>query len=397
MREGEQSPTLRIALVCPYSLSRPGGVQGQVVGLARVLDERGHQVTVFAPVDNVADAPDDINLVVSGRSVPLPSNGSRAPVSVSPRAVAHAVSALQLGRFDVVHVHEPFSPGLPYGLLVARDIPPLVATFHRSGGSFFYSALRPVAKLAARRFAVRCAVSEAARETAVEAIGGEYEVLFNGVEIDRFRNAERWPKQGPTILFLGRHEERKGLRVLLDGFGILTGAEATERRMGSVGATSVDSPILWIAGNGPETEWLRRLYPESPTVHWLGVLSEEEKVKRLAAADVLCAPSLGGESFGMVLLEAMAARTLVVASDIDGYRDAAGADAVLVPPGDRFALAEALESALAPGEAGGAGAALDPRPDRLAAASARAEGWSMKRLVERYETLYWSVTVRPTR
>lgn len=402
MREGEQSPTLRIALVCPYSLSRPGGVQGQVVGLARVLDERGHQVTVFAPVDNVADAPDDINLVVSGRSVPLPSNGSRAPVSVSPRAVAHAVSALQLGRFDVVHVHEPFSPGLPYGLLVARDIPPLVATFHRSGGSFFYSALRPVAKLAARRFAVRCAVSEAARETAVEAIGGEYEVLFNGVEIDRFRNAERWPKQGPTILFLGRHEERKGLRVLLDGFGILTGAEATERRMGavgatSVGATSVDSPILWIAGNGPETEWLRRLYPESPTVHWLGVLSEEEKVKRLAAADVLCAPSLGGESFGMVLLEAMAARTLVVASDIDGYRDAAGADAVLVPPGDRFALAEALESALAPGEAGGAGAALDPRPDRLAAASARAEGWSMKRLVERYETLYRSVTVRPTR
>jgi len=88
---------------------------------------------------------------------------------------------------------------------------------------------------------------------------------------------------------------------------------------------------------------------------------------------------------------------MVVASDIDGYRDAAGADAVLVPPGDRFALAEALESALAPGEAGGAGAALDPRPDRLAAASARAEGWSMKRLVERYETLYWSVTVRPTR
>ncbi len=132
-------------------------------------------------------------------------------------------------------------------------------------------------------------------------------------------------------------------------------------------------------------------------MHWLGVLSEEEKVKRLAAADVLCAPSLGGESFGMVLLEAMAARTLVVASDIDGYRDAAGADAVLVPPGDRFALAEALESALAPGEAAAAGAALDPRPDRLAAASARAEGWSMKRLVERYETLYWSVTVRPTR
>ncbi|HWE71045.1 MAG TPA: glycosyltransferase family 4 protein [Acidimicrobiales bacterium] len=376
------SPTLRIALVCPYSLSRPGGVQGQVMGLSRVLSERGHPVTVFAPLDDVADVPDGIDLVVSGRSVPVPANGSRAPVSLSPIAVVHGVKALRGGRFDVVHVHEPFAPGLPYGLLVASGIPPLVATFHRSGSSVLYSLLGPVAKLAARRFAVRCAVSDAARQTAAAAIGGDYQVLFNGVEVDRFRDADPWPKDGPTILFLGRHEARKGLRVLLEACGSLTGGGAPT--------------VLWIAGDGPETESLQRRFPESPSIRWLGVLTEEEKVRRLAAADVLCAPSLGGESFGMVLLEAMAASTLVVASDIAGYRDVVGGDAVLVPPGDALALTEALDSVLMPTERRRDGGG-DPRPARLAAASARAEQWSMNRLAERYEMLYWSAAVRPAR
>ncbi|HVB93176.1 MAG TPA: glycosyltransferase family 4 protein [Acidimicrobiales bacterium] len=382
------SASLRVALVCPYSLSRPGGVQGQVMGLSRVLTQRGHSATVFAPIDDAADVPDGIDLVASGRSVAVPSNGSRAPVSLSPLAAARAVRALRRGRFDVVHVHEPFAPGLPYGLLVASDIPPLVATFHRSGASVFYSLLGPVAKLAARRFTVRCAVSEAARQTAAAAIGGEYVVLFNGVEVDRYRDADPWPKDGTTILFLGRHEERKGLRVLLEACGALTGA--------GEGAGAGDA-VLWIAGDGPETEPLQRRFPESPKIRWLGVLPEEEKVRRLAAADVLCAPSLGGESFGMVLLEAMAANTLVVASDIDGYRDVAGGDAVLVPPGDARALARALASILAPGEGGGDAGRGDPGPARLAAASARAQEWSMNRLAERYETLYRSAAVRPGR
>lgn len=386
------SPNLRVALVCPYSLSRPGGVQGQVTGLSRVLTERGHSVTVFAPVDDVADRPEGIDLVVTGRSVPVPANGSRAPVSLSPMAAAHGVRAVRRGRFDVVHVHEPFAPGLPYGLLAAPGIPPLVATFHRSGASLFYSLLGPLAKLAARRFAVRCAVSEAARQTAAEAIGGEYQVLFNGVEVDRFRHADPWPTDGPTILFLGRHEERKGLRVLLEAGRSLIGAGT-----GADGGTEAAGAVLWIAGDGPETESLKRRFPESPTVRWLGVVAEEEKARRLAGADVLCAPSLGGESFGMVLLEAMAANTLVVASDIDGYRDVVGGDAVLVPPGDGRALAGALESILAVGDEGTGAGDGDPRPARRAAASARAEQWSMNRLAERYETLYWSAAVRSAR
>jgi phosphatidyl-myo-inositol alpha-mannosyltransferase len=407
-------PALRVALVCPYSLSRPGGVQGQVTGLARALTQRGHRVTVFAPIDDPADAPEGIDLVVAGHSVPLPANGSRAPVSISPRAAAHAVAALRRGGYDVVHVHEPFSPGLPYALLLARGVPPLVATFHRSGGSFFYSVLRPLARRRAdHRFAARCAVSEAARQTADHAVGGEYTVLFNGVEIERFRDADPWPTEGPTVLFLGRHEERKGLRILLEAFAILAGIDRlTRRRRSSRGgrdaavrrglateapvAEGGTAPILWIAGNGPETEWLQRLHPESTQIRWLGILNEEEKVRRLAAADVLCAPSLGGESFGMVLLEAMAARTLVVASDIDGYRDAVGEDAVLVPPGEPAALADALASALVPSpgpDAGEAGGRPDPRADRLAAGSARAERWSMSDLAERYEAIYGDVSV----
>jgi len=377
---------LRIALVCPYSLSRPGGVQGQVLGLARAFVADGHRVTVFAPIDDHVDLPEGVDLVVTGRSVPLPSNGSRAPVSLSPRAAYRSVRSLRAGRFDVVHVHEPFSPGLPYALLLVGGLPPMVATFHRSGDSIFYTLLKPLARRRARRYAVRCAVSEAARTTAQRALDGEYVVLFNGVEIERYRDAEPWPTDGPTVLFLGRHEERKGLGVLLDAFALPSGA-VSERVVGST---------LWIAGDGPETERLRRLHPGSDRIRWLGVLSEEEKVRRLTAADILCAPSLGGESFGMVLVEAMAARTRVVASDIDGYRDAAGSDAVLVPPGDPSALADALGAVLerpAPDDAD------DPGLEReavLDSASARAERWSMRGLADRYEAIYRDLVVGET-
>jgi phosphatidylinositol alpha-mannosyltransferase len=384
---GDGSSGLGVALVCPYSLSRPGGVQGQVMGLARALEARGHHATVFAPLDDPGDAPNGIDLVVTGHSVSLPANGSVAPVSVSPRAVGRALGAVRAGHFDVVHVHEPFSPGLPYGLLVAKDLPPEVATFHRSGGSLFYTVLRPLTtSLARRRFAVRCAVSEAARETAHAAVGGDYVVLFNGVEVDRYADAVPWPTTGPTALFLGRHEERKGLQVLLDAFTQLTGAPVPDT--GADGGTAAVSPTLWVAGDGPDTDSLRRRYPDSPTLHWLGVLTEEEKLRRLAGADVLCAPSLGGESFGMVLLEAMAAGTPVIASDIPGYRDAAGGKARLVRPGDASALADALGDALGPVDK----AEAHRRQQGLADGAARAREWSMDRLAERYESLYRGVT-----
>ena len=157
--------------------------------------------------------------------------------------------------------------------------------------------------------------------------------------------------------------------------------------------------MLWIAGDGPLTESLRRSHPESPAVHWLGVLSDEEKVRRLVAADILCAPSLGGESFGLVLLEAMAARTVAVASDIDGYRQAAGDSAVLVPPDDPRSLSEALSGVLATELAvvpGMTARRPDSRRRWLSAAAERAGGWSMERWPGSTRTLYGSALVGPS-
>jgi phosphatidyl-myo-inositol alpha-mannosyltransferase len=375
------SPSWRVALVCPYSLSRPGGVQGQVLGLARTLGRRGHRPTVFAPLDgppptgSVPTGP-ALDVVATGRSVSLPANGSVAPVTRSVPAVVRGVRAIRSGGYDVVHIHEPFTPGLAYGLMLAGGVPPMVGTFHRSGKSSLYAALGPVARRMASRLAVRCAVSEAARGTASDALGGAYEVGFNGVEVDGYRDVDPWPTDRPTVLFLGRHEPRKGLRYLLQAFDHLDTVGEAGRSTGRSGP-----PVLWVAGDGPETAELRRLHPESDRVRWLGVLSEEEKVRRLVAADVLCAPSVGGESFGMVLVEAMAAGTAVVASDIDGYRDAAGGHAVLVPPGDAGALTRALAGVLVGGATG------------LDEAGRWASHWSMDGLAAWYEDIYRAAMV----
>jgi phosphatidylinositol alpha-mannosyltransferase len=210
-------------------------------------------------------------------------------------------------------------------------------------------------------------VSDDAKALAQRYVPGDYEVLWNGVEVARYRQTEPYKAEQPTILFCGRHEPRKGLSVLLQAMAELP-----------------EAVHLWIASDGPETASLRAAHGRDPRVTWLGRLSDDEKIARLAGADVFCAPSLHGESFGVVLIEAMAARTPVVASDIPGYRNVAreGVDALLVPPGDVEALATALRSVLAD-------SAL---ADRLrASGAARADEFSMEGLadvyVQRYETL----------
>jgi len=365
---------MRVAMICPYSLSRPGGVQGQVAGLARSMRRMGHEVAVLAPEDGDGGAPrrghggfDGTHVV--GGSLQLRSNGSVAPVALSPRTAWRVERFVRESAPDVVHLHEPMAPVAGYGCLLERPAP-LVGTYHRSGDSRWYRILRPLAGWANGRLDVRCAVSEAARETAAAAMGGSYRVLFNGVEVTRFHGAVPFPTETTTVLYLGRHEERKGLRVLLAAFSELPGPS-----------------VLWVAGDGPDTHALRRLYPGSERVRWLGVLTEEEVASRLAGADVLCAPSLRGESFGMVLLEAMAAGCAVVASDLPGYRSAAGGHAVLVPPGDVAALAKALAEVLA-AVTEGTGCSS---PAALEAGLHRAEGWSMDRLAERYAEIYAEV------
>ena len=366
---------MKIAMLSPYSLSRPGGVQGQVLGLARALRSLGHQVTVVGPgeLDPLESDPveasggsDHPDVFVMGRPTGLRSNGSVAPVTVSPGAALRAERFVRFGGFDVLHVHEPLAPVAAYGF-VARASVPMVGTYHRAGVSRWVPLLKPLVYAVGSRLQVRVAVSEAARDTAMRSSKGEYEVLYNGVDMERFARAEPAPSDRPTVLFLGRHETRKGLSVLLDAFALL------ER-----------PAVLWVAGDGPQSEVQHRRHPESDRVKWLGILNEEEVTARLLGADVLCAPSLRGESFGMVVLEGMAARCAVVASDLPGYRSAAGGHAVLVPPGDVSALSRALGVALADVVEGGGRSS----PEALKAAEVHANGWSMKGLAERYVDVY---------
>jgi phosphatidylinositol alpha-mannosyltransferase len=351
---------VKIAMLSPYSLSRPGGVQGQVFGLGRALRALGHDVTILGPDDDFDD------VFVVGRPTGLRSNGSVAPVSISPMSAVHAERFVRKGGFDVLHLHEPLAPMSPYGFVLTAPVP-MVGTFHRSGVSRWVHVFKPLAQLVGRRLQVRVAVSEAAADTGRRSTAGDFEVLFNGVDMDRFVTVEPTPTDRPTILFLGRHETRKGLSILLDAFAKL------------------DRPAtLWVAGDGPNSEVQRRRHPESDRVKWLGMLTDEEVAARLAGADVLCAPSLRGESFGMVVLEGMAARCAVVASDLEGYRSAAGGHAALVPPGDVNALSRALGVALADvAEKGG-----QSSPESLKAAEGHAQGWSMEALAERYVEVY---------
>jgi phosphatidylinositol alpha-mannosyltransferase len=270
------------------------------------------------------------------------------------------------GGFDVLHVHEPLAPVAAYGFVLHASVP-MVGTYHRAGVSRWVPLLKPLVYAVGSRLQVRVAVSEAARDTAMRSSKGEYEVLYNGVDMDRFAQGEPVPSDRPTVLFLGRHETRKGLGVLLDAFA------------------TVDRPaVLWVAGDGPDSEVQRRRHPESDRIRWLGLLSDAEVADRLAGADVLCAPSLRGESFGMVVLEGLAAGCAVVASDLEGYRSAAGGHAALVPPGDAGALGRALGIALADVVEGSGQSSVEARK----AAMAHAQEWSMEALAERYVDAY---------
>jgi len=374
---------MRVALLCPYSVSHPGGVQGQVAGLGVALAAAGHDVTVLAPCDGevvVAGLGREgglhgPRLVELGRSIKVPANGSVAPLALTPAASARALRVVRHGGFDVLHLHEPLAPGPGLACLVGTALPK-VGTFHRAGASAAYRLLGPLARRAAGRLQARCAVSDEARATAEEALGGSCEVVGNGIDLERFTTVAPAPAPGPTVLFVGRHEPRKGLGVLLEALARMAPAAR---------------PVCWVAGEGPETEALRRRYPPGAGLIWLGRVGDDELAARLAGAHILCAPSLGGESFGVVLLEAMAARAAVVASDLPGYAAVVGSHGVLVPPGDAAALAAALTTVVADA-AGGTGRCA---PAALEAARTHAAHWSMPRVAERYAAIYRRVTGTP--
>jgi phosphatidylinositol alpha-mannosyltransferase len=329
---------MRIALVCPYSCTKPGGVQTQVLGLARALASCGDEVAVVAPAETagIAGRLDAEGLggaaffkVGTGTSVSV--NGSQAPISPWPTTMARTLSALRAFSPDVVHVHEPLVPGPSLAATVFGP-KPVVGTFHRSGIDLAYRSYGHVAGACGHRLAAAFAVSQEAALTAracVARLPEHVGIIPNGVEVERLASTRPWPTSGSTLAFVGRHESRKGLGVLLDAFDLVP---PTTR--------------LWVMGDGPETESLRSGSAGNARIEWLGVVGDEERAARMAGADLLIAPSLGGESFGVVLLEAMAVGTAVVASDVAGYRLAAGGAARFVPAGDVAALGDAIKDLL---------------------------------------------------
>jgi len=352
---------VRIGLVCPYSLTVPGGVQTQALGLLRSLRETGHEVRLLAPCDG---PPPDAGVTPLGNSMGTSANGSIAPLAPDPSAALRTIRALRDEDFDVLHLHEPLAPG-PTVTAALFASSPMVGTFHAAGDSAAYRWLTPLTRWVAKRLTERCAVSEDARKLAHEALGGEYRLLYNGIETDLYKKASPMPTDRPTVFFIGRHEPRKGLDILLEAM-----------------ATLPPDVRLWVAGDGPDTAMLKARFAGDHRIEWLGRVTDAEKAALMQGADVFCAPSLRGESFGVVLLEAMAARTPVVASDLPGYRNVAIADrdGLLVPAGDSTALATALARVLNdPGLAA-----------RLAdAGEARAAEFSMDSLAEAYLGVYY--------
>lgn len=360
--------TLRVGLMCPYSLSIPGGVQAQALGMARELRRRGVEVRLLGPCDG---PPPEGFVTPLGDSLPTTANGSVAPLAPDAAAALRTMRALRDESFDVLHLHEPLAPGPTMTSIVVKPAP-MVGTFHAAGVSASYRFFRPFLVRLAGRLDHRVAVSPDARALAHDHLGGDYEVLFNGVDTTEIQAAEPFPSDRPAIFFLGRHEERKGLGVLL----------AALQRL------PVDVEC-WVAGTGPDTAELRRRYADDARIAWLGRVSDHDKLARLRGATVFCAPSLHGESFGIVLAEAMAAGTAVVASSLAGYRNVAtdGVDAALVPPGDPEALAAALTSLLT--DAG-------RRELLVAGGLRRADELAMSTLVERYLQIYEQLLARRT-
>ncbi|MEU1996582.1 glycosyltransferase family 4 protein [Nocardia gamkensis] len=327
---------MKIGMVCPYSFDVPGGVQAHVVELARVFIERGHKVSVLAPASEDTPLPEFV--VSAGRAVAIPYNGSVARLSFGPMAYTRIRRWIDGNDFDVLHIHEPNAPSLSMlALKIAEG--PIVATFHTSTTkslvlSTFQGVLRPYHE----KISGRIAVSELARRWQVEALGSDAVEIPNGVDVPAFARAPMlpgYPRSGGTVLFLGRYDEpRKGMEVLLGALPDLV------RR-------HPDVEIL-IVGRGDEDRLRREAGKLAGHLRFLGQVSDEEKASAMRSADVYVAPNLGGESFGIILIEAMAAGTAVVASELDAFRRVLrdGTAGMLVPIGDSAALAAALHSVL---------------------------------------------------
>ncbi|WP_295694821.1 glycosyltransferase family 4 protein [Lapillicoccus sp.] len=301
---------MRIGIVCPYSFDIPGGVQFHVRDLAEVFLGQGHDVSVLAPADEDTVLPDYV--VSAGRAVPVRYNGSVARLNMGPVSAAKVSRWLERGSFDVLHLHEPITPSVSMLAMWAAE-GPIVATFHTANlRSRIMQAAYPIVRSSLEKITGRIAVSEDARRTVVTHVGGDAVVIPNGVFVDRFDGAEPHPDwvgtaERPTVAFLGRMaESRKGMPVL---------AAALPEVLAEFPGLRV-----LVAGPGDPDDVVDDMTPQvAAACEFLGLVSDVDKARLLRSVDVYLAPNTGGESFGIILIEAMSARAAVLASDIPAF------------------------------------------------------------------------------
>ncbi len=368
---------MKIGLVTPYVYPIPGGVNEHVRFLYENLRLRGHDVRIITSSHGLQRSSEG-DVIRIGKGFSMPSNGSVGTITVSPRYVSQVKRVLEQERFDLLHFHEPFVPFL--SLVVLRQSTSVnIATFHAYAG--FSPAMELGSKTLkgyAARLHGRIAVSAAARHFVDRFFPGDYKVIPNGVNTGRFRRAvpiARWQDGTPNVLFVGRLEDRKGLPHLLKAFRLIrkSGLEAR----------------LLVVGSGPQEREARRYVMTRglQNVEFLGRVSDDEKAQLFRTADVFVSPATGRESFGIVLLEAMAAGAPIVCSDIHGYKGVVqrGRQAILVPPRDSKALAAGITELLTDREL---------RARLGASGQARAEQFSWERVTAKVEEYYGFVIRR---
>ncbi|NYJ74822.1 glycosyltransferase [Allobranchiibius huperziae] len=366
---------MRIGMVSPYSFDVPGGVQLHIRDLAEFYLAQGHAVSVLAPADE--DTPLPAYVTGAGRAVPVPYNGSVARLLFGPVTASRVAKWVERGDFDVIHVHEPVSPSLSMLTMWAAE-QPLVATFHTATmRSRVMHAAQPILQPGLEKVVGRIAVSAEARDTVRRHLGGDAVVIPNGVYVEPFAAAPHAPwwqgtPERPTLAFLGRiNEPRKGLPVLLDAMPRLLDARPGLR--------------LLIAGPGDAREALHGVPDRvAAAAEMLGSVTDQEKASLLASADAYVAPNTGGESFGIILIEAMSAGAPVLASDLDAFRAVLrdGADGRLFATGDPEDLARQALSLLAD---------PDARRSYRAAGTARAQEFDWSRVASQVMNVYETV------
>lgn len=330
---------MKILYVSPYSWTHPGGVKNHIKGIAREMIKKGHSVSVYAP--DSGETPEGVGFISAGSSVPVPANRSIARVCLSPFVLSRTKRILRLKAFDVVHVHEPFVPLVSVSAVLCSEAK-TIGTFHASAekGFILYRLAQVFLRGLPGRVDHFTAVSGPANELANRYFPGDYEIVPNGVDTEFFRPVGRRPENfpgdgSPVVLFVGRAEPRKGIQILLESF----------RRL----LSKIPECRLIIVGEGhSRQEYLTSYRLPDSSVTVTGFVPDEDLPAYYSSADVFCAPSLGGESFGLVLLEAMACGTPVVASDIPGYREVikSTGGGILFKTGDVDSLSSALADIL---------------------------------------------------